>query len=99
MPEMDGFTLVERIKQDPQLANIMVLMLTSAAQKADVTRCRQLDIAVYLMKPVKSRELQQIMMRTLGDERQPRERRYTDSLVGHSQQSLHILLAEDNVDN
>ena len=42
MPEMDGFTLAEQIKQDPRLATLKMMMLTSAGQRGDAARCRKL---------------------------------------------------------
>jgi CheY-like chemotaxis protein len=99
MPEMDGFTLVERIQQDPQLANAAVLMLTSSQQTADVVRCRQLGIAVYLIKPIKPAELQQALLRALGKEGQTRSKPSPPSRTRQNQRALRILLAEDNAVN
>ena len=45
MPEMDGFSVAEEIKKDPELAGATVLMLTSAGQRGDGARCRELGIA------------------------------------------------------
>src|SRR5256885_16457998 len=35
MPEMDGFTLAERIKKDPHLVGATIMMLTSAGHLGD----------------------------------------------------------------
>jgi CheY-like chemotaxis protein len=99
MPEMDGFMLVERIKQDPQLTNTTILMLTSAAQKSDAARCRQLGLAVYLIKPVKPAELQRGLLRALGQEEQARRKPVALSQAPQPEQTLRILLAEDNAFN
>jgi CheY-like chemotaxis protein len=99
MPEMDGFTLVERIQQDPQLRGATILMLTSAQQKADMVRCRQLGIAVYLIKPVKPAELQQALLRALGQKRQTQGKPASAVQVQQHQRPLRILLAEDNAVN
>ncbi|HET7213182.1 MAG TPA: ATP-binding protein, partial [Terriglobia bacterium] len=45
MPEMDGFTLAERIKEDPALSGATIMMLTSGGQRGDASRCRKLGIA------------------------------------------------------
>ena len=45
MPEMDGFSVAEEIKKDPDLAGTAVLMLTSAGRQGDGARCRALGIA------------------------------------------------------
>jgi two-component system, sensor histidine kinase and response regulator len=101
MPEMDGFTLAERIKQDPGLAGAVVLMLTSADQAGDAARCQALGIAAYLIKPIKQSELLEAILTALG--RQPqKEARATlnpHRPLGEDQRRLRILLAEDNVVN
>ncbi|MCS6925450.1 MAG: PAS domain S-box protein [Candidatus Binatia bacterium] len=94
MPEMDGFALVEHVKQDPRLRNIVVVVLTSAQHTADLARCRRLGITRYLLKPVKPSDLQRVLLEVMGQHAplpahapapQPRPVR-----------SLRILLAEDN---
>ena len=40
MPEMDGFTLVEKMRSKPELSPVTVMMLTSAGHREDVDRCR-----------------------------------------------------------
>jgi len=98
MPEMDGFTLAERIKQDPELAESRIIVLTSAGQRGDAARCRKLGIAGYLTKPVKQSELWDVIMLTLGAP--PSERRPARLVTRHSlregRQRRRILLAEDN---
>jgi CheY-like chemotaxis protein len=98
MPEMDGFTVATRIKQDPDLAGTTILMLSSADLMGDMTRGRELGIAVYLTKPITQSELREAIMATL--QRPLWEAANSPSMtpptsVG-SRQRLHILLAEDN---
>ena len=57
MPEMDGFDLVERIKQSPEPSSPAIIMLTSAGQRGDGAQCRQLGVSAYLIKPVRPSEL------------------------------------------
>jgi PAS domain S-box-containing protein len=57
MREMDGFTLAEQIKKDPSLAGATIMMLTSVGHVGDAARCRDLEIAAYLVKPVRLSEL------------------------------------------
>jgi DNA-binding response OmpR family regulator len=57
MPEMDGFTLAERIKQDPDLVEPILMMLSSSGQRDDAARCRELGIKAYLMKPIRQATL------------------------------------------
>src|SRR6266511_2028646 len=39
MPKMDGFEMLHRLKMDPKLVHIPVVMLTNLGQKEDVERC------------------------------------------------------------
>jgi PAS domain S-box-containing protein len=43
MPEMDGFTLADRIKKDPDLVGASIMMLTSAGHTADAVNARGFD--------------------------------------------------------
>jgi two-component system sensor histidine kinase/response regulator len=96
MPMMDGFSLVERIGQRPELSTAAIMMLTSAGQRGDIERCRQLGVRSYLFKPVRRAELlsaisavvDQRLPSSLGV---PARREATKRGKG-----LHILLAEDN---
>ncbi len=66
MPEMDGFQLAERIRQNPKLAGAIVLMLTSGGQPGDIDRCRELGISAYLIKPIRRSELLDVVLRVLN---------------------------------
>ena len=58
MPGMDGFSFVERVRQEPKLSTAKIMMLTSAGQRGDAARCEELGISAYGMKPVRQSELQ-----------------------------------------
>ena len=45
MPEMDGLDFAMRIRNSPQLANAVVMMLSSAEHQRDAARCREIGIA------------------------------------------------------
>ncbi len=66
MPEVDGLTLTEWIRQDPELAATTVIVLTSGARPADMKRCDELKVAAHLMKPVKQSELFDAIGMSLG---------------------------------
>ena len=57
MPEVDGLTLTEWIRQDSELADTTVIVLTSGAYPDEMKRCDELKVAAHLMKPVKQSEL------------------------------------------
>ncbi|MBZ5562314.1 MAG: PAS domain S-box protein [Acidobacteriia bacterium] len=101
MPEMDGFTLAQKIKQDPALAGATIMMLTSAGQRGDAARCRELGIGAYLIKPIRQSELLDAILMTLGKPAQgkPRPGLVTRHSLRQTRRRLHILLAEDNLVN
>lgn len=62
MPVKDGFTACEHLKQDPELSEIPVLMLTSFSQRKgdtslSVSRGLSLEAEDYIDKPVSPTEL------------------------------------------
>ncbi len=98
MPEMDGFTLVERIKQNPELTGATIMMLTSAGQRGDAARCRELGIAAYLVKPIKQSDLLDAILTALGMPVQKLDVPFlvTRHSLRESRRKLRVLLAEDN---
>ncbi|MCL4559367.1 MAG: response regulator [Chloroflexi bacterium] len=52
LPRMDGWTVLERLKADPNTQAIPVVILTSSSDPNDVTRCYQLGANSYIVKPV-----------------------------------------------
>jgi len=57
MPEMDGFEMVEKIKEHPAWSTIPVIMCTALNDKEDVTRAKQIGCKHYVVKPVKTNVL------------------------------------------
>ena len=51
MPVMDGVTMLEKMRADPALKDIPVIMLTAEGQKATTERAAALGTSGYLMKP------------------------------------------------
>jgi two-component system sensor histidine kinase/response regulator len=100
MPKMDGFGLVEEIKQRPGLSTSTIMMLTSGGQRGDAARCGELGISAYLLKPVRQSELKEAITKVLSTREQagtPRMiTRYSLQEGGGPRMILHILLAEDN---
>ena len=98
MPEMDGFSVAEEIRKDPELAGTTMLMLTSAGQRGDGARCRALGIAAYLMKPISQTELLEAILAVLGTPSDGPDQLHvvTRHSLRESRRKLRILLAEDN---
>ena len=59
MPKMDGFAVLEKVKEDPQLRLIPVLMLTSTDDQAEVNRCYTLGAKSYIVKPIRYEDFQE----------------------------------------
>jgi len=100
MPGIDGFTLVKQIQECSELAGTTVVMLTSIGQKGDASRCRQLGIAAYLMKPARQNELLETLCRVL--QKSPNTEPpmlITRHTLREERGRLQILLAEDNAVN
>ena len=97
MPEMDGFSLADEIRQHPELVSATIMMLTSGGQTGDVARCRNLGIAAYMMKPIKQSALLDTLLLALGKP-SPQKRSFSRSVkkIPRVAPKLHILLAEDN---
>ncbi|MHB0959019.1 MAG: response regulator [Pirellulaceae bacterium] len=66
MPDVDGFALAEMVKQDTDLGSTVIMMLTSGGRSGDVSRCEELGVASYLLKPVKQSELFDAVAMALG---------------------------------
>jgi two-component system sensor histidine kinase/response regulator len=103
MPEMDGFTLAEWIKRDPELAAMALILLSSSGQMGDGARCRQVGIAAYLMKPIQQSELMDaILAAMVGREVAEPPALVTRHTLREAQQGIpgvRVLVAEDNVVN
>jgi DNA-binding response OmpR family regulator len=50
LPRIDGFAVLEKIKADPKLEKIPVLILSNLGQKEDVTRALSLGAVDFLIK-------------------------------------------------
>jgi PAS domain S-box-containing protein len=101
MPGMDGRTLARRIREQPDLEGVALLMLSSAGQLLEAAGWRPLGVAACLTKPVKHSELLDAILRALhphapGPARSSAAPRPAPQ---PGQGALRILLAEDNLVN
>jgi two-component system, sensor histidine kinase and response regulator len=98
MPEVDGFMFAERLAALTDVQRVTIMMLSSAGQRGDAVRCRDLGIKAYLLKPVKRSDLLQAIVATLsrpGAEPGP-DQLITRHSMRQARPALRILLAEDN---
>jgi two-component system, sensor histidine kinase and response regulator len=102
MPEIDGFDLVQQLREDPALAKAVIIMLTSGGQRGDAARCRELGVAGYITKPVSQAELKRLILHVLSPSKESTRPLVTRHLLRETRAesgSLHILVAEDNAVN
>jgi CheY-like chemotaxis protein len=52
LPKVDGLEVLERIKTDPDLKMIPVVMLTSSREEQDLVRSYNSGVNAYVVKPV-----------------------------------------------
>jgi len=98
MPDMDGFQLATAVRGDKRIKRTNLLMLTSAGQRGDGERCRELGIRGYLTKPISRSDLLEALGTVLAGS--PGEAGMPDVVTRHtiaeSRATLRVLLAEDN---
>jgi len=100
MPEMDGFEVASRLKEDPRSQGTDLILLTSAGERDELARAKSVGITATLVKPVKQTELWDAIAEIL---RLPSLRENANSLRPHIEHPAHrqlrVLVAEDNVVN
>jgi signal transduction histidine kinase/DNA-binding response OmpR family regulator len=100
MPEMDGFEVARRIRDEPRLGGATIMMLSSSGQYDEGNKAREVGIATHLTKPVDQRELLTAIGRVLL--REPGQRATLPAAMLPAElpeRRLHVLLADDNVVN
>jgi CheY-like chemotaxis protein len=71
MPGLDGFELCQKIKGDPKLANIKVLLLASDFEDFDDDRFKECQAESYISKPFKSDDIVQVVTQVMTGENLP----------------------------
>jgi PAS domain S-box-containing protein len=101
MPEMDGFQLAERIRDDPILNGVRLMMLTSANPDYSAQRCRDAGIESCLLKPIHQSELYNALVELMGMVERPSTpvAALPRRSFGVTANPLDILLVEDNAFN
>ncbi len=54
MPKVSGMEVLEKIKSDPNMKSIPVVILTSSKEDPDIKKCYALGANSYIVKPVES---------------------------------------------
>jgi PAS domain S-box-containing protein len=104
MPGLDGLETTKRIKQNPDLAEIPVVMVTAFGREPEMRESESIGISAFLTKPVQQSVLFNTLMEVFGKERaaelSERGRMITEEGVRSAGLAgARVLLAEDNVIN
>jgi len=73
MPVMDGVEMLSKLKSDPDLKNIRVMMLTAEGSRENVLKIAKLGIRDYLVKPFKEKSLLEKALKIVELTRKPGE--------------------------
>jgi len=104
MPETDGESLGKEIKADPQLKDVILVLLTSAGKRGDAERLKEAGFAAYLLKPVKQAQLLDCLRIVTGKSEGVKKDTPDRIVTRHSiseefKRRVRILVAEDNIIN
>ena len=66
LPVVNGFEVCQRIKNDPGLRDVKILMLTAHGRKIEMTRGLEAGANAYMTKPFATRELLRAVSELLG---------------------------------
>jgi two-component system, sensor histidine kinase and response regulator len=97
MPVMDGIELARKIKADPALSPIRLVLLTSMGRRGEDEVASQSGIEAYLTKPVRQSDLYDALVTVMSGT--PSEGRRLGTLRGLRRQKAgthRVLVAEDN---
>lgn len=61
LPEIDGFEVLERLKNEESTKMIPVIILTTTSNQKEIDRCYELGCNIYITKPVDYQEFSQAL--------------------------------------
>ena len=93
MPELDGYGLLEEIKQDARLRHIPVIMTSALDEIDSVVRCIEIGATDYLTKPVQPSLLRARLKASLA------EKRLRDLELEYLEQVGHVVAAAEAVES
>lgn len=98
LPDMDGFDLISTIKAQG-ITTYCIMMISPADLNEHMRRIREIGIDSYLVKPVKRRELLELVKNSFA--RQAVQSEAVEPAVepGKTGQGKRLLLVDDNLDN
>ena len=58
MPNIDGYKLIETIRNDPEYKDIPIIVLSSLSKEEDITKGMETGANSYLIKPFNTKRIQ-----------------------------------------
>ena len=93
MPGLDGYQVLSRIKSDPALAEVRVIMLSALDQDQGVARCIEAGADDFIAKPFNSVFLRARLSASLEKKAgRDRERQYLEEIQAEREKSERLLL-------
>jgi len=100
MPDMDGNTLGKIIKEDEDIKNTALIMLSSIAKYGDTSIMKETGFIAHLTKPIKRYQLCDCLAFAAGlKEPDLNGKSKADAAKKKAEKKLRILVAEDNIKN
>ena len=107
LPGINGFAVMETIKQDEDFSNLPIIMISKSHNNSDYDKAQKMGVDAFFTKPFSHSELLETIHEVLLKRHTPDDKfvNVSEELWEHSILTeyqlppLHILVAEDNVIN
>ncbi len=99
MPDVDGFALARRLRDDKTFADVPVIMLSSAHGVEGRPRAQAAGVAAFVPKPVKQSDLLEAIVSACSARPKTRRPARPKQQPASEPRSFRILVAEDNATN
>lgn len=67
LPRLDGFSVLERLRDDPALRHLPVVVLSTSPAEIDRVRSATLGATAYLRKPLEAGALRELLLSQNGE--------------------------------
>jgi signal transduction histidine kinase/DNA-binding response OmpR family regulator len=99
IPETSRVELASRLCDRDMGSHAVIAMALLASGPSEIMRCREAGMSSYVLKPVDPASLRAALLTALGRRPMTTQTTQGDQLAKHTETSLRILVAEDNVVN
>jgi response regulator RpfG family c-di-GMP phosphodiesterase len=67
MPEMDGYTLCEKLRDQPELRHTLVVIMSARGRQSDIKRGERLGVSRFFVKPFDVEKMQLVVEQLLAE--------------------------------